>query len=191
MTTTWAKPATVLAAALLAGTAATGCGSSLPTTAEAASTDTAETVCGVLRRWDNELSDVMNATAATITDADDPATANGDLLDGYDATIALAEDHVAEAEALDLPAVPERERLLDELRAGAEDAVEGLRDDRDAAADLPAIDVSGQAGAVGGAMLAIERAQSSVEPSIGEYDDESLRRAFAEEEGCEFVVQPF
>jgi hypothetical protein len=179
----------VLLAGALAWAAA--CGASLPTSSEAASAETATTVCGLLRRWDNELSDAMNATSRTITDADDPATANGELLDGYDAAIEIAEVHVDEAGDLALPDVPERERLADELRAGAEEAVQSLRDMRDAAADLPPIDVAGQAGAVGGAMLAIEHAQSAVEPSIFDYDDEQLRRAFADEEGCEFVVQPF
>ena len=179
----------VLAGALALATAA--CGASLPTTSEAASAETAATVCGLLRRWDNELADAMNATSRTITDADDPATANGELLDGYDAAVEIAEAHVEEADDLALPDVPERERLADELRAGAEDAVESLRAERETAADLPPIDVAGQAGAVGGAMLAIEHAQSAVEPSIFDYDDEQLRRAFADEEGCEFVIQPF
>jgi hypothetical protein len=141
----------VLAGALAWATAA--CGASLPTTSEAASAETAVTVCGLLRRWDNELADAMNATSRTITDADDPATANGELLDGYDAVVEIAEAHVEEADDLALPDVPERERLADELRAGAEDAVESLRAEREAAADL--------------------------------------RRAFADEEGCEFVIQPF
>jgi hypothetical protein len=170
---------------------ASGCGASRPTSAEAAAAETAETVCTMLRDWDNSLSDAMNATSASITDDDDPATANQVLLDGFDEVIAIAESHVDEVDDLDLPAIAERQRLVDELRAGAEEAVAGLEADRAEAADLPPIGVSQQAGAVGGAMLAMEHAMSSVEPAIGTYDDERLRAAFADNPGCQHVIQPF
>jgi hypothetical protein len=181
----------VAVGAVVATTAVAGCGATEPTTAETAAADTAETVCTVLRRWDNELSEAINAASQSITDDDDPTTANAVLLDGFDEAIALAEDHRAELDELRLPAGRDRERLLDELRSGADEAIVGLEERRAAAAELGPITVDEQGHAVGGALLAVETAQSSVEPRLGGYDDEALREAFAADEGCEHVIQPF
>ena len=49
------------------------------------------------------MGDAINGTSDAITDADDPETANGVLLDGFDDLIQLAEDHRAEVDDLDLP----------------------------------------------------------------------------------------
>jgi hypothetical protein len=51
--------------------------------------------------------------------------------------------------------------------------------------------VSEQRGVLGGAFIAVERAGSVVEPAIGTYDDEDLKAAFAADDGCEHVIQPF
>jgi hypothetical protein len=167
------------------------CGASEPTTREAASTETAAIVCGTLRRWNNEMADVINATSDAITDADDPETANGVLLDGFDDLIDLAEDQRAEVDDLDLPATAERDRLLDELRSGADEAIATLEEERAEMEGLPPITVSAQRGVIGGAFIAVERAGSAVEPAIGTYEDEELKTAFAADEGCEHVIQPF
>jgi hypothetical protein len=66
-----------------------------------------------------------------------------------------------------------------------------LEHERDEAAELEPFGVDGQGGAIGGASVGLERATSAVEPSIGDYDDEDLRAAFAADEGCEHVIQPF
>jgi hypothetical protein len=183
--------ATVVTGALVA-MALSACGDSEPTSAEAASAETATMVCGMLRRWNNEFSDSFNDTSDTITDQDDPDTANDVLADGLDQLIAIAEDHVAEVDgSLMLPPTAERERLLDELRSGADEAVAAIEAEREKAADLPPITVDDQRGAIGGALLALERAGSVVEPAIGSYDAEELREAFAAEDGCEHVIQPF
>jgi hypothetical protein len=180
---------TVLVLALTAGSAA--CGSSKPTTRESAASETAASVCGMLRRWNNEIADVMNATSDAITGADDPETANDVLLDGFDDLIPLAEDHRAEVDDLDLPATNQRDRLIEELRDGADKAIDALEDKRAEIEELPPITVSAQAGAIGGAFIAVERANSVVEPAIGTYDDEELKAAFAADDGCEHVIQPF
>jgi hypothetical protein len=39
--------------------------------------------------------------------------------------------------------------------------------------------------------VGLERATSVLEPSIGDYDEETLRDAFATEDGCAQVIQPF
>jgi hypothetical protein len=177
-----------LAAATLAAAA---CGASLPTSAEAAATGTADTVCTLLRDWNNDLTEAFNATSDAITDADDPDTSVDALVAGFDEMIALAEEHRAELDDLDLPAVAERDALLAELTAGADESVAVLEEERDEAAELAPIEVDDQAGALGGASVGVERATSVLEPAIGAYDDETLREAFAADEGCEHVIQPF
>ena len=66
-----------------------------------------------------------------------------------------------------------------------------LEDERAEAGDLAPIEVDDQAGALGGASVGLERATSVLEPSIGTYQDEALREAFAADEDCEHVIQPF
>jgi hypothetical protein len=167
------------------------CGGSDAETGTAEAAETAETVCAMLRSWNNELGDEVNATSRSVTDADEPGTANGVLLDGFDRLIEIAGDHRAEVDDLDLPATQERDRLLDELRDGAEDAIAALEEERAKLEDLPPITVSAQRGVLGGVFIALERAGSLVEPEIGRYEDEELRSAFAANQGCEHVIQPF
>jgi len=152
--------------------------------------DTAAQVCGLLVDWSNDMTESMNATSKTITDADDPATANGVLLDGFDELIDLARTHVDQAGELDLPDNDNSDGLVDELRAGAEKSIDELERGRAAAAELDPIDVEGQAGAIGGAMNAVESAKSVVEPVIAAYDDDVLQRAFEDEPDCLHVIQP-
>jgi hypothetical protein len=170
----------------------TACGDDggMPTTGEDAATTAAE-VCEVLRTWNTELGDSLNATSQEITDADDPTTANQVLLDGWDDLIAIAETHGDEAGEIDLPATGARDELIAELSAGAEEELAVLQAERSDIADLPPITVDEQRGALGGAFVALENAHSQVEPVIGAYEDERIRAAFAAEPGCEHVVQPF
>jgi hypothetical protein len=179
-------PAVAAAVALVSA-----CGDSKPTSREAASSETATAVCGMLRRWNNEMGDALNSTSDAITDADDPAAAPGVLRDGFDDLIQLAEAHQSEVAELELPASNERDRLLEELRSGADEAVAALEEERADIEDLPSIEVSEQRGVLGTAFIAVERAGSVVEPAIGTYDDEELKAAFAADDGCEHVIQPF
>jgi hypothetical protein len=181
--------AAVVTVGALAVTLVVACGSSEPTADEAAAATTAEEVCALLRGWDNEFTDVVNATTGAITDDDDPTTANDTLLSGFDELVALAGDHQEEAAGLALPYTPERARLLAEIEEGTADAVVLLEAERDEIADLPPITVERQGGAIGGALLAVEGAVSAVEPRIELYEDEALRAAFESNAGCDHVVQ--
>lgn len=181
---------TVLGVVLACG-ALGACGASLPTSSERAAADTAETVCSLLEDWNNDLTEVFNSTSAAITDADDPATSVDVLVGGFDDMIALAEANRDDLDDLDLPAIDERDDLIAELRAGADESIAVLEEERADADALPPIDIDDQAGAIGGASVGLERATSVLEPSIGAYDDETLREAFATEERCENVIQPF
>jgi hypothetical protein len=185
------RTAATIAAVAAAVALASACGDSKPTTREAASADTATTVCGMLRRWNNEMGDALNSTSDAITDADDPETAPEVLRDGFDDLIRLAEHHRSEIDELDLPVSDERARLVDELRSGADEAVAALEEERADIEDLPSIEVSEQRGVLGTAFIAVERAGSVVEPAIGTYDDEELKAGFAADDGCEHVIQPF
>lgn len=158
---------------------------------EDAASETATEVCGLLRGWSNELAESLNGTSDAITDADDPATANQVLLDGWDALIEIAEAHVEEAGQLELPDTGAREQLLSDLSAGAEAAVAELEDERAGIAALPPITIDAQRGALGGAFTSLEKADSVVEPAVGGYDDEAVRDAFQAEPTCAHVIQPF
>ncbi len=175
---------------VVAVTTAVGCGVSEPTTAEAAAADTADTVCTMLRRWNNDLTDTFNATSQSITDDDDPDTAVDVLVAGFDEMIETAGAHRDEVDDLDLPDGAERETLLDDLAAGADESIAVLEDERADAAALPPVEVSDQAGVLGGASVGVERATAVLEPPVASYD-EVLRDAFVADEGCEHVVQPF
>ena len=179
-----AATALVASAAVVAA-----CGATEPTSTEAAAAEAADTVCATLRDWNNDLGDSLNATSGAITDDDDPDTANDVLLDGFDELIDLAEEHRAEVDALDLGPVADRDALLAELAEGADAAVAVLEDERDDIAELPPITVERQAGALGGAFVAVEGALSVMEPQVGGYRTE-LREAFAAEERCRHVIQP-
>ena len=187
----WVPAAAVIASVTTVAAVVSACGESEPTTREAASSQTATQVCGMLRRWNNDMADVINSTSDAITDADDPETANGMLLDGFDDLIQLAEEHRAEVDDLELPVSNERDRLLEDLRGGADKAIAALDQERTEIEDLPPITVSEQRGVLGSAFIAIERAGSVVEPAIGTYEDEDLKAAFAADDGCEHVIQPF
>jgi hypothetical protein len=176
---------------LAATTILAGCGDTEPTTSEAAAAETAETVCTTLRRWNNEMTDAINATSQSITDDDDPDAAVGALVAGFDELIEIAGSHRDDVDHLDLPAIDERDALLDELADGAEESIAVLEEERAEAAELAAIELADQRGALGGAFVGVERATSALEPAIGSYDDEALREAFAADEGCEHVIQPF
>lgn len=167
------------------------CGASLPTSDEEAASETAGTVCALLRDWNNDLTEVFNATSAAITDADDPATSVGVLVDGFDEMIALAETHRSDLDDLRLPAVDDRDELITELTAGADESIAVLEAERDEAAALAPVEIDDQAGAIGGASVGLERATSVLEPSVGQLDDATLRDAFAADDGCEHVIQPF
>jgi hypothetical protein len=171
--------------------ASSACGDGEVTTTEAAAAETADIVCTMLRDRNNELTASVNATARSITDDDDPDTANAVLADGLDDLIEIAEDHVAALDSLRLPATHERGRLLDDLRTGAQDGIAILDGERDEVAALPPITVDRQRGAIGGVFMALEGAQAALEPAIVRYDDEVLRQAFADDEDCRHVVQPF
>lgn len=185
-----AGPPTLAAACTAAlALSAAACGASLPTSSEAAAAETADTVCSLLRDWNNDMGDVINATSQAITDDDDPTTANAELADGFDQLVAVAEARRAQIDTLDLPAGRDRAALLDELRAGADESIAILEDELDDIAELAPITVERQGGALGGAFVTVEGALAVIEPRAGAYSDE-LRAAFTDDEGCRHVVQP-
>ena len=186
--TTTALCATLLLA--LVSLALGACGASRPTTTEAAASETADQVCDLLRGWYNDLSISVNATVGTITDEDDPTTANDILLDGWDDLIAIAQGHEQEASAFTLPYSPDRARLLADLQEGSAAATARLEDERADIEDAPPITVDRQGDTVAGAELAIEAARSAAEPPVAQYADAALRQAFADNDGCDHVVQP-
>src|SRR4029453_16319318 len=110
--------------------AALGCGASKPSSEDAAVTETADQVCRMLRGWYDDLSTSVNATMATITDQDDPTTANGILLDGWDDLLTLSHSHEQQAADLTLPYRAPRAQLLAALQDGAAAATARLESER-------------------------------------------------------------
>ena len=186
------RPLAAAGLALALAAAAAGCGAhddGAPAGGGDGAAETAATVCALLRRWNDDLGGIVDATAQAITDDDDPATANQVLLDGYDELLAAAEGHVAEVDELALPDTPDRDALVEDLRAGAQESVDVLEDERADAAELGPIGLEQQGGALGAALTGVERAVSVLEPPAADYGAD-LRAAFAEDEGCRHVVQP-
>lgn len=177
----------VVTLVMTTGATAAACGGGDDSADDAART--ADTVCTLLRRWNDELSDVINATSEAITDADDPTTANDVLVGGFEEAITVAEGHVTEVDQLSLPDGADRDALLDDLRTGAEKSVAVLEEERDEAAALGPIGIEQQRGALGGAFTGLERATSVLEPRAARYD-EALQQAFADDAGCSNVIQP-
>jgi hypothetical protein len=188
----WVTGVFVVAAVLAAGCGGDDDSGDEGDTAAASpeATETADMVCTMLRDWNNDLGDVINSTSQTITDQDDPSTAKGVLLDGFDEMIRLAEQHRQQVDELQLPAVDDRDRLVEELAEGADESIDVLHEERAEAAELGPIDVDEQRSALGGAFTGVERALSVIEPEIERYDAD-LRRAFEADEGCVHVIQPF
>jgi hypothetical protein len=164
------------------------CGDDEPIAADRPA-EVADRVCTLLRDWNNDLSGIMNATSRSITDDDDATTANGVLLDGFDEMVAAAEAHVDEVDDLDLPPVPDRARILAGLRASAQASADVLTEARPDLEELPPIGVPEQGWALSGAFLVYERATSAMRPQAAGWDAE-LRRAIAEDQGCDLVIQP-
>ncbi len=148
---------------------------------------TADTVCSLLRDWNNDLTEVFNATSAEITDADDPEHVGGR------ARRRLRRDDRPRARTIGpsstsstCPAVDERDALTAELIEGADESLAVLESERDEAAALPADRdrrpgrghrrrVRGaRAGDVGA--RAVDRRPTRTD---------LLREAFAADEGCE------
>jgi hypothetical protein len=173
---------------VLALAAVPACGDDEPIAADRPA-EVADSVCALLRDWNNDLSGIINDTSRAITDADDPETANGVLLDGFDRMIASAEAHADDVDDLDLPPVPDRTLILETLRAGAMASAEVLTEALPELEELPPIGVPEQGWALSGAFLVYERATSAMRPQAATWAAD-LREAIAGEEGCDFVIQP-
>jgi len=169
--------------------AALGCGASKPSSEDAAVTETADQVCRMLRGWYDDLSTSVNATMATITDQDDPTTANGILLDGWDDLLTLSHSHEQQAADLTLPYSAHRAQLLADLQDGAAAATARLESERTDIENAAPITVARQGGTLAGAELAIEGARAAFEPPVEDYHDADLLEAFADNDGCDHVVQ--
>ncbi|HKJ57015.1 MAG TPA: hypothetical protein VJ978_13620 [Nitriliruptoraceae bacterium] len=149
---------------------------------------TAVAVCRHLVDTQTQLEVIANDALAGISKAapDDRAQP---LADGYGTAILRAEELIASVDALELPGVPERQQLLDELRAGLEAAVMELEDERADFEVGPIADdeVFGMAGRY---LNGFEKTVASMETALEDYPRRQLQEAFMAEPTCQFVVQP-
>jgi hypothetical protein len=94
--------------------------------------------------------------------------------------------------ALDLPPVPEAERLrtelLDSIPAGHAELADEVAAFEGPLSTIPDGEVRG---AVGAWQNTIEKVMSVTEPRIERYERVELQRAFLDEPSCRNVVQPF
>ncbi len=113
----------------------------------------------------------------------------GPLAAGYDRAIARVQELMATVDELELPDIPERRQILDELAAGLDAAVVELEDERADFEDGPIEDaeVFGMAGRY---LNGYEKTVASMETALEDYPRRQLQEAFMAERTCEFVVQP-
>ena len=139
-------------------------------------------ICRALRAQANVRTDIANATVADVGEQT-PEERYQTLYDGYD-TAAEAERVFGESVAdLDVPAIPERRDLLDQVADGAAAAAAEFVDEQGRFADAVdgvVTDADWQ-GRVGEFFNSVEKANSLVEPVIAGYDRRELQHAFLDE----------
>ena len=80
------------------------CGASLPTSSEEAASETAETVCSLLRDWNNDLTEVLQRHVRGDHRRRRPGHRRSTCcVGGFDDMIAVAEANRDELDDLDLP----------------------------------------------------------------------------------------
>lgn len=160
-------------------------------TPAAADAQMAVAMCGWLVAAHTELGNVADEAVEGISAAE-PVERMESVMAGYATAIEVAEGFPDDLEDRDFPDVPERDRLVDEVAAGAVEAADELDDEREAFAgrgsEIADEDVFG---AVGQFFNGFEKAMSSLEPSLAGDARPELQAAFLEEESCQFVIQPF
>ncbi len=149
----------------------------------------AKAVCEALRAWENRLIDVANTSAAHATDADDATTRSASLLDGFAGLAAEAHTLTDAVLALRLPDDDRWRSLRADLLEGPREAETELRDERRILASQGPTSQADERGRVGQFFNSLEKVFSVVEPTLGQYADESMQTAFASESSCAHVVQ--
>lgn len=149
---------------------------------------TALVVCRHLVDTQTQLEVIANDALAGISQGAPDERAQP-LAEGYDKAILRAEELVAAVDALELPQVPERQQLLDELRTGLAAAVVELQDER-ADFELAPIADDEVFGMAGRYLNGFEKTVASMETALEDYPRRQLQEAFMAEPACKFVVQP-
>ncbi len=158
---------------------------------ESGESEFARAVCEELRRFDDELVDIVNDSVAGIAslppDERGPAIAAG--LERADSALIAWTDRIA---TLQLPEIDETEIVRDQLASGAALGSEELADQRSAMADrADRIDDREVQGAVGEWFNSIEKVMSVLEPEIFKLDRRKVKQAFLDEPACRHVIQQF
>lgn len=151
---------------------------------------TALAVCEGLEAQDNRLADAVNTAIASIGSMA-PDERDDALRTGFADTLAAARDFADHLATWDLPDVAERDRLLTEMRDGADAAVAELEEEAAPFAGLTEVSDAAVQGQVGVLFNAVEKAMSVLEPRIGRYEGRALQEAFLAEPACQHVIQPF
>lgn len=152
----------------------------------------ARAICAQLQATMNRTTRRANEGLAGIRQATPSARATG-LRNGYAGVIGVFERHAVAIEALQLPALPERDDLVAELASRSARAVDGL------AAEAAAFEVEVDRTIADGEIRdqvhrflnAVEKALAVSQPDISSRRSHTLRAAFALDESCEHVIPPF
>jgi len=150
------------------------------------------TLCTALRDQANVMTDVANGAVANIN-AKTPAERFDAILAGFDAATDGVTEFADSIADVDVPAIPERKQLLDDISGGADAALAELADERTRFVEAVGRTVADAdvGGRVGQFFNSIEKVNSLVEPPIGGYARVDLQRAFLDQPECRHVVQPF
>ncbi len=154
-------------------------------------TEFARTVCEELRRFDDELVDIVNDSVSGIAsrppDERGPAIAAG--LERADTALIAWRDRIA---TLQLPEIGEAEIVRDQLATGAALGSKELDDQRNAMSGrADRIDDRDVQGAVGEWFNSIEKVMSVLEPEIYKLERREVKQAFLDEPACRHVIQQF
>jgi len=155
-------------------------------------TEAAQTLCGRLRTYTNDLVKVANDTVTGINSLT-PEERTATILVGFDHGLEVARGHAELVDQLEIdPALPEAESLHDVLVAGAANAIDELIDERAVfERDVPTVEDDDVAGRTSQFFNAFEKAMSVTEPAIAVYDRRELSEAFLGEPTCRHVIQQF
>ena len=151
----------------------------------------ATALCNALRNQTNVMVRIANHAVAGI-EGKSPQERFESIDTGFVEASTAATAFADSVESIELPDIPERDSLRQQVAEGAQQAVDEVSDEREAFdATGPTVDDDNTHGRVGEFFNSIEKVLSVVEPTIATYDRRELQEAFLSEPDCTHVIQPF
>jgi hypothetical protein len=151
----------------------------------------ATALCNALRNQPNVMVRIANSAVAGI-EGKSPEDRFQSIDNGFVEASTAATTFADGVDSLELPDIPERDSLRDQLAEGAQQAIDEVADEREAFDETgPTVGDADTRGRVGEFFNSIEKVLSVVEPTIATYDRRELKEAFLSEPNCRHVIQQF